>query len=127
MTKIPGRFLVIAERGAVVRELPADDALDVMQREVGGYIELFMRAASASRPGVTIDFWCNEEGRLAMMPFNALVDAGDGRVFDIVGPVLITAGNDEGEVLGLTDDEFAAVEIVRPTPFRPAPVVKYNG
>ena len=130
------KFLVIAEQGSIIKEIdePHDDiALDVMQRAVGGWIELFLRMESKSRPGVTLDFYCNEEGRLNGMPLNVMVDAGDGQhVFDIMGPVLITAGDtNTGETLGLTDEEIKAVTIRPQLYARPFPValptVTYNG
>lgn len=114
MSKSNESFMVIKDRGTIafIPQASEGDTLKTMQDAVGGYIELFLQVPSKSRPGVTIDFYCNEEGRLVGLEPNVLVDAGDGHLFDIVGPVLITAGSEEtGETLGLTDEEVAGITL----------------
>lgn len=124
MSKTSGKFLVITERGAVVKEVPADDSLEAMQKAVGGYIELFLRMESGHRPGVQIDFYCNEEGRLNGLPLNVIVNAGRGYLFDIMGPLLIAACNPDGESIGMSKEELADLKVIRRQ--REYPEVRYG-
>lgn len=91
--------VVVADVGqrAEVREINPD--LDGMQGAVGGYIELFAKTPDG------VDWWCNETGRIDGLPLNRIVLDG----FDIHGPILVTASDDEGETVGLTDDQAERV------------------
>lgn len=82
---------------AEVREIDTD--LDGMQAAVGGYIELFAKTPDG------IDWWCNETGRIDGLPLNRIVLDG----FDIHGPILCTATDEEGEgeTIGLSDEQVA--------------------
>lgn len=108
-------FLTITDEGKTrtITPAPASGAtLDAMQAAVGGYIELFMQSPSRHREDVAIDFYCHEEGRLIGLDPNVGVYAGRGAFFSIVGPVLVTASNRDGETIGLTDDELADLAVV---------------
>lgn len=111
---IPDNNYVAIAEGKLIpfAAVPAAITLDVMQEILHGNIELFYRVESEHRRGVMIDFWCNEEGRLNGMKPNVLVNAGQGYVFDIVGPVLITAGDAEGNTIPMTAEELASIKLV---------------
>jgi len=95
--------VVVADvmKRAEVREIECD--LEGLQAALGGYVELF-----AKMPDGT-DWWCNETGRLDGLPLNRIVlDGYDATVpgaFDIHGPILVTNADDDGETVGLTDQQ----------------------
>lgn len=76
-----------------------------MQKVVGGWLEaIFIREKGYRR----ITIWLNEHGKLNGLPPNfAIVRKGDGRLLDVVmGDVLISASDKDGDVVGLTDEEL---------------------
>lgn len=89
----------------------ADPTLDAMQAAVGGYIETLFRLDSPEREGVTIDAYCNEEGRLipGVPVLGLLVPAehsDEPAEVVVAGPVLFTAANPEtGDSIPLTEGE----------------------
>jgi hypothetical protein len=71
---------------------------------VGGYIERL--------PLGQFDLIINEEGRLIDLEPNRMIDCGGlasrtGRCWDVVGPLFVTRGNDEGDWVSLTEVEAA--------------------
>ena len=81
-----------------------DAGLDGMQAIVGGYIEC-VQLSGTLESGV--DLWLNEEGRINGMPLNRLVKDDRGRNWDVFGDVFISRHDDEGETIGLTDEDVA--------------------
>lgn len=76
---------------------------------VGGWIE-------AAHTGSDITLWCNEEGKLHGLPYNAsatmLWRLLNPAVCDVlVGPVLVTGGaTPAGETLGLNDEKIERIK-----------------
>lgn len=75
---------------AEVREI--DAGLDGMQRVIGGNIELFTVADG-------MDWWCDEDGLGRELPLNRIVLEH----WPIVGPIMVTAADDDGNTISLTD------------------------
>lgn len=91
-----------------IEVVPFEDGLEFLQSKVDGYIEHYV--ISEYLNSIYIDMWINEEGKFrsdfepvfALMHDNILYDV-------IVGPCLFTSFNDDGDTLGLTDDEVNIV------------------
>jgi hypothetical protein len=84
----------------------SEESYKTMSEAVGGLIE----AVDLSE---TLTMWCNEEGKVYGLPHNALATKVFMRTFGhidmIKGDVIITGGSDdEGDTLGLTDEQLAA-------------------
>ena len=87
-----------------VVEFENDTCYQTLSAGVGGYIECVALSEQ-------MDLWCNEDGKVDGLPFNPLAT----RIFHhahktsdfIVGDAVITGGiDDEGESLGLTDEQI---------------------
>jgi len=102
---------VVIETSGESRIIELDDTLEQLQREVGGLIE-----AVTLPNGVTM--WLNEEGKLQQLDHNKqaqfIFDHTFGPGVDIVvGNAVITGGADEeGQTLGLTDEQLLAYKFV---------------
>ena len=101
-------YIVKVDGSREIVEFEKGKSYDVLSKAVGGYIELVRLADN-------LDMWVNEEGKLMGLPVNEY-----GTVFwtnlygatDVIcGDIIFTGGSDEeGETLGLNDDEIAALE-----------------
>lgn len=81
-------------------ELEGESTYHILKSAVGGYIEHI-----GFRNG--IDLWLNEEGKLISLPFNTALMGADGKIFDIVvGDIVITSSNEEGDTISLTDEQI---------------------
>lgn len=85
-----------------------DITLELLQEGVGGLIEAL--DISRDENGRRITLWLNEEGKMiGLTPAIALTD--DDRVLDVVmGPVVFTAVDSEGESVGLNEDEIETIQ-----------------
>ena len=85
------------------REFTVGESYEVIRNAVNGWIECAV-------VGGEIDLWLNEEGKLIGLEPNPIATAlfwdkyGFGTDI-IVGDVFLTAHNDEGETIGLTDSQ----------------------
>lgn len=77
------------------------DTLPALQASVGGYVETVYHEVLEDA-GITA--WANEEGLLVGLSPNLLVYGQP-----IVGPVVFTGHNDEGETIALTDEQAEIV------------------
>lgn len=82
-----------------------EGSLEVLQNAVDGWVE-------AVDINDTLTMWCNEEGKLDGLPFNGiatgLFQARFGKVDIIMGNAVLTGGvDDEGDTIGLTDEQVA--------------------
>ena len=91
--------VVLVEPGkpAISKELP--NRLEVLQQEVGGWIEAVYLADDDACMIV------NEEGKLLGMKPNILMKNGDGSVYDVLCGNVLIVGVDEDDFCGLTDDQ----------------------
>jgi len=79
-----------------VREI--ESSLDSMQALVGGNVDC------VPVPGLTehgIDLWINDEGKFTCKPNFAIFDGRDV----VFGPVFCASVDEEGETIGLTDEQ----------------------
>lgn len=88
-----------------IREVALPDGEDgltmlrMLQESVGGYIE------HMSLNG--LDMYVNEEGLLYNLPYNPVatwLQSGEGYDGIIVGNVIVTGSNDDGDTVGIPDD-----------------------
>lgn len=77
-----------------VKEIP--NTLEAFQRAVGGYIE----AVKTTMAGHSYTVIVNEEGRRKELPPNVVCPNGL-----LVGDIVISKGNEEGEFISLTDED----------------------
>lgn len=85
-----------------------DSNLKSLQGAVGGPIELL----SIHTPSGPLDVWVNEEGILLGLPFNRTVQGSP-----LVGPILVTASNAEGDTIGLSNAQAdAAISLLLDSP-----------
>jgi hypothetical protein len=102
------KALVLTTDNTIEVEQDTDEFVSyaTLSRAVGGMIE-----AVTLPSGLTL--WVNEEGKMNGLPVNEyatrLFDSAFGSGIDIiVGNAIITGGaDDEGETLGLTDEEVS--------------------
>ena len=74
--------------------------LDLLQKHIGGYIEVGYRLPLDERGRETIDFFCDEEGLLKQLT-PIMVRPSDGWV--LRGPIVVCRGTADGESVGLED------------------------
>lgn len=87
---------------AIIQKFPL--SLESMQTVVGGYVE-------PVRVTDSITIWGNETGKLDGLDLNFYLLGHDDKPLDImVGDVLITGTDEEGETVGLTDEEVEEVK-----------------
>ena len=107
LVKLRALLLPVGEAARVVE---LDDAVEGLQRAVGGHFEAL--GSFPCGPGRVADVWIDEEGRLKDLPENRLV-LMPGFEDVILGPIVLTASHaagteeDDGETYSLTDDELA--------------------
>jgi len=102
------KALHIKTTGEVIELDITADSLTTLQTAVGGWVQAIDIATDMT-------MWCNEEGKLTGLPHNPFAqfmwDKAFGAHTDyIVGDIVLTGGTDEeGETLGLTDEQTAIV------------------
>ena len=100
---VPGPDPQTGPRPPEIREV--DLSYEVMKGLVGGYLECVPLEALDAE-AVRIDMWLNEEGLLIGLPCNRLVTRPhDGAEFPIVGDFFIAGSDEDGETIGLTDEQ----------------------
>ena len=87
---------VIKEPRKPAIETMIDSSLKSLQKIVGGYIELIRIR--------DIDIYVNEEGLMMDLPYNITM-----RGVTLVGTIVATSFDDEGNVVGLNDDQVKDV------------------
>lgn len=99
-----------AEHSVEVEIKPFGEELEYLQSLVGGYLEHFI--IDRHLDDLHIDMWIDEEGKFKTDQYKAtwsLCDH-DGTVYDVIfGNCVFSKYNDEGETLGLTQDEVNIV------------------
>lgn len=84
--------IVLARVGEAPVVTDIENTLEAMQATVGGYVEC-VRVDD-------LDVWLNEDGLGLSLPFNRTVAE-----YPLVGPIFVAASNEDGDTLGLTDDQ----------------------
>ena len=104
-----GKYILITPNVGVEVRCDGDGekpSLEFLQKCVGGWIE---HVVSDNIPS-GVDIYCNEEGKLKLLPYNDTATILYGNPHDfIVGTAVIVGHNDEGESLWLTDEQVCAV------------------
>ena len=86
----------------------ANDSYKFLSKCVSGYIERIENACLEKRG---IDAWCNEEGKFNSELEPTLGLSSNGSIYDVVvGNVVFTRFNDEGETISLTNDDIKYVK-----------------
>lgn len=88
-----------------------DNTLEALQNIVGGYIEIPFLSETFYE--YDIDMIINEEGKLidGLNPEIVVLKEGTETVLDIVyGNILFASHNDEGETVGLDEEQIAIIE-----------------
>jgi hypothetical protein len=102
-------FAVIKVDGSMqIHDVSELDEYEFLSGVVGGYIQ----SVFLDNEMREISLWCNEEGKLVGLPLNAVATAiweeSYGATDIIVGDVVLTGlADDEGDTLGLSDDDVA--------------------
>lgn len=93
-----------------LKEKEIDNSLKALQNEVGGYIEIpsFSRKLSENN----IDMIINEEGKVnRLQPQLAIYQ--DNKIVDVIcGNIIFASANEDGETIGLTDEQIEVVKEV---------------
>lgn len=88
------------EEKVLIKEI--DGELESLQNEVEGYIDFF----EVNISGKFFNIILNDEGKLQQLKPNIAI-LHEGELVDlIVGDVLLVTVNDEGETIGLTEEEI---------------------
>jgi hypothetical protein len=90
--------VVVAYRNTLPFVTSIPNTLEAAQDTVGGYVEQFTAG--------DLLFWVNEDGKNNGMPFNRLVSAR-GMTHAIMGPILVTSCDEEGDSASLSEDQVA--------------------
>lgn len=118
VTEIKHRAIIIEEGTLrpIMLDMRHPMLLDTLSTLVGGYIEAVLVAESIDRPGFLVTIYGNEEGKLVGLPVNVLRHDGE----PLVGPLVVTTTDRDGNTVGMTEGEIAQVMIVerasRPVP-----------
>jgi len=102
-------FAVIKVDGSIqIHDVTELDEYEFVSGVVGGYIQ----SVFLDNEMREISLWCHEEGKLIGLPFNSVATAiwekSYGATDVIVGDIVLTGlPNDEGDTLGLTDEDVA--------------------
>lgn len=92
-------------------EKDIDGSLESLQKIVGGYIELVYLFEELSKN--KIDLYVNEEGKYLMPEnVNIYIRYNDNSIKSetIVGPCLFSSYDDNGNIIGLTDEQIEFVK-----------------
>ena len=93
-----------------LKEKEIDNSLKALQNEDGGYIEIhcFSRKLSENN----IDMIINEEGKVnRLQPQLAIYQ--DNKIVDVIcGNIIFASANEDGETIGLTDEQIDVVKEV---------------
>lgn len=93
--------ILIIEPGKRPRPGDVPNELEKIQRMVGGYIE----TARCFPDGAVL--LCNEEGKIAGLPFNRPLRDDRGKIYDCVVGTCIVIGTAGEEFTGLTEAQVA--------------------
>lgn len=105
--------VVIVEPFETPYKAKIENNLDTFNKLVDGYIEnIFI---GATRKGARVGLIVNEEGKLQSLPFNRRLLGHNGQYEILVGTIIVTAYNMQGDNISLTDQE-AETYIKRFTP-----------
>lgn len=90
-------LVVVADPGQPALAMRIEPSLEALQKLVGGNIEaVHFRFGQGSN----IYFYCNEDGKSLGLAHNM------GFGFDVVvGPIVISSADSEGEEIGVTEDQ----------------------
>lgn len=107
------KALIVTSEGVTsVVEFEKGNSYDLLSSTVQGYIEC------VSLPSLGVDMWINEEGKILRLPQNpkgnALWVKEYGLTDYIAGNVVFTQATNEGETVGLTDEQIEALIAVNP-------------
>ena len=84
--------------------------LECLQKFVGGYIEC-VYIPQLEKFGDGLSCFCNEEGKLIGLEKNFVLADEYGKPYDyVVGAVVFCGCDDEGESIGLTDDQITTIK-----------------
>jgi len=83
------------------------DSYEFIKNNVGGYIERVPLRDLAER---NIDLWINEEGKLIGLDTTALLTSGDKVYDELVGNLVFTKSNGDGDTISLTDDDIKYIK-----------------
>ena len=102
---MPKAVIIRTDNSREVAEFEAGESYPLLRDSVGGLIECV-----TLRDKNFADLWLNEEGKLIDLPYNEVATLLwmdlYGPTDVILGDVVITgAADDEGETLGLSDEE----------------------
>lgn len=103
------KVLILSNNELEVKEI--DNTLEVLQKIVGGYIEIPFISEVFADNG--IDMIINDEGKFieGLKPEIAIVKDGTNEVLDVVmGNCIFASHNDEGDTVSLTDEQIAIVQ-----------------
>ena len=93
-----------------LKEKEIDNSLKALQNEVGGYIEIpcFSRKLNENN----IDMIINEEGKVnRLQPQLAIYQ--DNKIVDVIcGNIIFASANEDGDTIGLTDEQIEIVKEV---------------
>ena len=100
------KAMIFDGRGLTIEEYDGD-SLEFLQKSVGGYIE---RIPLRSLDNKKIDMWCNENGKLIGLPLTLMLFY-QGKILDgIVGNVVFTKTNDDGDTISLTEKDIKYIK-----------------
>lgn len=103
------KVLVLSNGELKVKEI--DNTLEVLQKIVGGYIEIPYLSEVFAKNG--IDVIINDEGKFieGMKPEIAIVKDGTNEVLDVVmGNCIFASHNDEGDTVALNEVQIMIVQ-----------------
>jgi len=99
--------IVTTEGELSVVEFERGSSYELLSGAVQGYIEC------VALPSLGVDMWINEEGKILQLPQNpkgnALWMNEYGMTDFIAGNIVFTQVNDEGETVGLTDEQIEQI------------------
>ena len=102
------KALVLEKNVFKIKEFEKENSLNFLQKEVNGNIERISFIKVLEEKG--IDVWVNEEGKLLGLSPSITIYHQNELIDVLMGNVVFTRYNDEGETIGLTDDDISFIQ-----------------
>ena len=97
--------IITTEGEKSIVEFEKGNSYDLLRDTVGGLIQCVTLTDKGS-----VDMWLNEEGKVIGLPQNPIATALWDDLYPdtdfMVGDIILTQSDDEGETIGLTDEQI---------------------
>lgn len=102
------KALVLSNGVFQVKEFNKENSLKFLQQEVDGNIEKIPYIRVLNEEGINV--WGNENGKLLGLEPSICIYHRDELIDVLVGNIVFTKTNENGETIGLTDNDISFIQ-----------------